>query len=63
MTDLFDRYGKIDNLVVKKSRNNEYCFAFVEYKPGADAEEAIRKYIYIDSSLNNREVRGKSMKV
>jgi len=40
---LFARYGKLDSVVVKKSFNNEYSFAFIEYKEGEDASEAVHE--------------------
>ena len=45
--ELFKEYGKIDKLAVKKSRNNEYCFAFIEYEKDSNVEEAVNKYINI----------------
>jgi hypothetical protein len=32
--DKFSKYGKLDSVVVKKSYNSEYSFAFIEYKEG-----------------------------
>ena len=40
---MFKEYGTIVSLVVRKSRNADYCFGFVEYKPEEDAAEAIKK--------------------
>ena len=44
MKELFKNYGTVTTLTVKKSRNANYCFAFVEYAVGEDAAEAIEKY-------------------
>ena len=63
MKVLFSKYGTLDTLVVKKSRNQEYCFGFVEYQPGTEGEEAVRKYTHSPFSLNNCQIRGKPMKV
>lgn len=43
LQDLFSKYGSIKELAVKKNKNAEYSFAFVEYEDGVDAEEAVRK--------------------
>jgi len=43
LQELFGKYGTIKDLSVKKNRNAEYCFAFVEYESGNDAEEAVKK--------------------
>ena len=40
---LFEKYGTIETLTVKRSRNADYHFAFMEYKQGEDAAEAIKK--------------------
>lgn len=38
----FARFGNLDSVVAKKSFNNEYCYAFIEYKEGEDASEAVK---------------------
>ena len=53
---MFSKYGTIKELSVKRSKNGEYSFAFVEYQAGEDAEEAIR-------NLNGTVVKGRPMKV
>ena len=45
-TDLFDRFskfGKLDSVVVKKSYNNKYSFAFIEFREGEDATSAVQE--------------------
>lgn len=63
MTALFEKYGKINTITVRKNKNNEYHFAFVEYEPGFDAQKVIEKYIKFKFSLNKHEFHGKEMKV
>jgi len=41
LMDKFGKYGKLDSVVVKKSYNNEYSFAFIEFKEGEDASRAV----------------------
>lgn len=41
LLDKFGKYGKLDSVVVKKSYNNEYSFAFIEFKEGEDASRAV----------------------
>lgn len=60
---MFSKYGTIKELSVKRSKNGEYSFAFVEYQAGEDAEEAIRKYNLHNCSLNGTVVKGRPMKV
>jgi hypothetical protein len=43
---MFSKFGEITTLVVKRSHNNEYCFAFVDYKEGDDATEAMKEYYF-----------------
>ena len=43
---MFSKFGEITTLVVKRSHNNEYCFAFVDYKEGDDATEAMKEYFF-----------------
>lgn len=38
---MFAKFGKLDSVVVKRSYNNKYCFAFIEYKEGEDASQAV----------------------
>ena len=33
----------MDSVVAKKSYNNEYSFAFIEYKDGEDASQAVNE--------------------
>lgn len=49
MRELFEKHGSVTSLEAKKSRNGEYCFAFVVYAPGEDGEEAVRKYEQVDA--------------
>jgi RNA recognition motif-containing protein len=44
LQEKFARFGKLDSVVVKKSFNNEYSFAFIEYQEGEDATEAVKEY-------------------
>lgn len=46
---MFAKYGKLDSVVVKRSYNNKYCFAFIEYKEGEDASQAVVEYASIHS--------------
>jgi RNA recognition motif-containing protein len=39
--NMFAKFGKLDSVVVKRSFNNKYCFAFVEYHEGEDASQAV----------------------
>ncbi len=50
-------------LSVRRSKNGEYSYGFVEYELGFDAQKAVEKYWLKLYSLNGREVKGKSMKV
>jgi len=34
----------LEVLVVRKNNNAGYCFAFIEYEPGFDAQKVIDKY-------------------
>jgi hypothetical protein len=44
LKDLFNKYGTVEELEVKRAKRGEYKFAFVKYKEGEDGEEAIKKY-------------------
>jgi RNA recognition motif-containing protein len=39
----FSKFGKLDSVVVKKSYNNKYSFAFIEYREGEDASQAVNE--------------------
>lgn len=41
LEEKFGYFGKLDSVVVKKSYNSEYCFAFIEFKEGEDASTAV----------------------
>jgi len=41
LEDKFAKFGRLDSVVVKKSFNNQYSFAFIEYKEGEDAAAAV----------------------
>ena len=43
LEERFQKYGKLDSVVVKKSYNNEYSFAFIEFKEGEDASTAVQE--------------------
>lgn len=53
---LFEPYGKLRKLVVKKSKDRKYCFAFLEYGTEEEANAAIK-------ALDQYEMGGKKMKV
>ena len=44
LEERFSKFGKLDSVVVKKSYNNEYSFAFIEFKEGEDASNAVQEY-------------------
>ena len=39
---LFEKYGTVANIVAKRNRNSEYCFAFIDMKDRASAEECVK---------------------
>jgi RNA recognition motif-containing protein len=39
---LFEKHGTVENIVAKRNRNSEYCFAFVEMKDHAAAAECVK---------------------
>lgn len=53
---MFGQYGKLRKLIVKKSKDRKYSFAFLEYETDQEAEDAIRE-------LDQCEMHGKKMKV
>ncbi len=44
---MFEKYGVIENLVAKRNRNSDYCFAFAEMKEHASAVECVKKYMHV----------------
>lgn len=53
---LFEPIGTIRRLAVKRSKDNRYSFAFLEYETEEQAEQAIKE-------LDQIEVHGKKLKV
>ena len=47
---LFEKCGNVVNLVAKRNRNSEYCFAFVEMKDHAAALECVKKLIIFNAA-------------
>ena len=43
----FEKFGEIESLVVKRSYNGEYSFSFIEFKDGADLEEALEQFLFV----------------
>lgn len=41
-------------MTVRRSKNGEYCFAFVEYQKGENGEEAVQKYVNQDVDSTTR---------
>jgi hypothetical protein len=41
---MFEKYGEVDNIVCKRNRNSEYCFAFAEFKDHNAAKECVKQY-------------------
>lgn len=48
---MFEKHGVIENLVAKRNRNSDYCFAFAEMKEHSAAVECVKKYIYVYSAM------------
>jgi RNA recognition motif-containing protein len=48
LEEKFSRFGKLESVVVKKSYNNEYSFAFIEFKEGEDASNAVNEYSLLE---------------
>jgi hypothetical protein len=40
---LFEKCGTVENIVAKRNKNSEYCFAFAELKDHAAAIECVKK--------------------
>jgi hypothetical protein len=40
---MFSKYGKLDSVVVKRSYNNKYSFAFIEFREGENAAQAVQE--------------------
>lgn len=59
LSERFEKYGALDNVTVKKSKNGEYFFAFVEYKRGENGEEAAQKYLFFNVDSMGRRLMGK----
>ena len=53
---MFERYGKVDKLAVKKNKNGLYYFGFIEFDRPSDAAVAIKE-------LDQIELFGKRMRV
>lgn len=58
LSEKFEKYGALDNVTVKKSKNGEYCFAFVEYQRGENGEEAVQKYLHQHVGSTERRTTG-----
>lgn len=43
LTEKFNKYGKLESVVVKRSYNNKYSFAFIEFREGEDATKAVEE--------------------
>ena len=56
---LFEKYGAIENIVAKRNRNSEYCFAFVEMKTYASALDCVKKYERIYEATTRRLSSGR----
>lgn len=41
LRDLFEKYGQVSKLSVKKNKNGQYSFAFLEFLNSSDATKAI----------------------
>ncbi len=61
---MFSKYGEIAACSVRRSHNNDYSYAFIDYKEGEDASEALRKYKHFYSfRLNGVAFGERNMKV
>lgn len=56
MERLFEVYGRIVHLNVKKNKNGVYSFAFLEFEKSEDAQKAIE-------GMDQKEIHGRPMKV
>lgn len=45
LRNLFGKYGDVDAVVAKRSFNQTYCYAFIDFKDGEDATVAVEKYM------------------
>lgn len=43
LTKAFEKYGKLERVMVKRAYRGDNCFAFVDFEAGVDGNEAVRK--------------------
>lgn len=53
---MFEIYGRIQHLNVKKNKNGQYSFAFLEFERVEDARRAIEE-------MDQKDLHGRPMKV
>ena len=44
LREIFSKYGEIETVMPKRSFNQTYCYAFIDFKEGEDATLAVEKY-------------------